>query len=117
MSELFAKARSYAEASSTSWFILSAEYGLLSPEQIVAPYERTLNRMRKAERDSWAQKVLFQIEAELPTMKRVVFLAGKKYREGLIPTLRARGIEVYVPMEGLGIGQQLGWLKRKLQRS
>lgn len=114
VSELFAKARNYAEASNAPWFILSAEYGLLSPEQVVDPYERTLNKMRKEERDAWAQKVLLQIEAELPAIKRVVFLAGNKYREGLIPALRSRGIEVCVPMEGLKIGQQLGWLKRRL---
>lgn len=112
ISDLFSKARAYAEAADGSWLILSAEYGLLSPEECVAPYERTLNKMSKRERDAWAQKVLSQIEAKIPSIKRAVFLAGKRYRENLVCPLRARGVEVCIPMEGLGIGKQLRWLKQ-----
>ena len=32
VSDLFRKARRYAEASGCSWFILSAEHGLVAPE-------------------------------------------------------------------------------------
>ena len=112
VSQLFSKARKHAEGVEGVWFILSAEYGLLSPDRIVSPYERTLNKMLKGEREAWAQKVLLQIEAELPNLKRVVFLAGQRYRENLIYPLRARGLEVATPMEGLGIGKQLRWLKQ-----
>jgi hypothetical protein len=112
ISDFFSKARNHAEASKGSWFILSAEYGLLSPDRMVAPYERTLNKMPKRDREAWAQKVLLQIEAELPDLKRVVFLAGERYRENLVHPLRARGVKVAIPMEGLGIGKQLRWLKQ-----
>ena len=111
VSDLFAKARKHAEASGGPWFILSAEYGLLSPERIVEPYERTLNKMPRKERDLWAQHVLRQIETEIPNIKRVVFLAGQRYRENLVFPLRNRGVKISIPMEGLGIGKQLSWLK------
>ena len=117
VSQLFSKARSHAEAAEGAWFILSAEYGLLSPDRVVSPYERTLNKMPKGEREAWAQKVLLQIEAELPNLRRVVFLAGERYRENLIRPLRARGVEVATPMEGLGIGKQLRWLNESSRLS
>ncbi len=38
------------ERTGAPWFILSAEYGLLSPETEIAPYERTLNTMSVSDR-------------------------------------------------------------------
>src|SRR6266545_8383566 len=54
ISDWFLKARDYVESTHSPWFILSAEYGLVSPDQVLAPYERTLNTMSKAERNAWA---------------------------------------------------------------
>jgi hypothetical protein len=45
----------------------------------------------------------------------VVFLAGIKYRENLIDPIREMGCSVEIPMEGLGIGKQLSWLKQQLE--
>jgi hypothetical protein len=45
----------------------------------------------------------------------VVFLAGEAYRAGLIDAIRGMGCTVEIPMEGLGIGQQLHWLKEHLR--
>ncbi len=42
VSDYFAKMRAYAEASGRPWFILSAEHGLVSPEEWLEPYERYL---------------------------------------------------------------------------
>ncbi len=56
VSEFFCKARRYVEASGCPWFILSAEHGLVAPNQVIAPYECTLNRMRVADRRAWAEQ-------------------------------------------------------------
>lgn len=42
VSPLFLKERRYAESSGRPWFILSAEHGLVGPEEWLAPYERYL---------------------------------------------------------------------------
>ena len=110
VSDWFCKARRYAEASGCPWFILSAEYGLVSPYQVIAPYERTLNTMRVAERRLWAERVSKQLAGAAPALSRVVFLAGNRYREFLAQHLASRGITVSIPMEGLRIGEQLSWL-------
>ncbi len=108
----FRKARAYVEAEGGRWFILSAEHGLLTPDRVVAPYERTLNTMGIADRRRWAQRVSEQLTALDIRADRIVVLAGLRYREFLMPALRQRAAVVDVPMEGLGIGQQLAWLDR-----
>ena len=91
-------------------FILSAEYGLLKPEDIIEPYEKTLKKMRASERMQWARKVLEKLQQETDLQAdHFVFLAGTPYRENLIPHIA----HYEVPMEGLPFGKQLQWLTEK----
>ena len=106
----FMKARRLVEATGAPWFILSAEHGLLGPETMVGPYNKTLNTMSTAERRAWAERVQLQLDAELPEADEIVVLAGNRYREYLMPYLRGRFPKVEVPMEGLTIGRQLSWM-------
>ena len=108
-SDWFKKARAYVEAQGAPWRILSARYGLVAPHDWVKPYEQTLNAMTAIQRRAWAQPVLQGILHLAP--REVVFLAGRKYRENLTAPLVDAGVQVMVPMAGLGIGEQLGWLK------
>ena len=110
VSDWFLKARDYVESTGSPWFILSAKYGLVSPDQLCAPYERTLNAMSKAERNAWAKRVKAQMETRLPAADRIVVLAGQRYRESLMDYLRQRARTVEIPMEGLTIGRQLQYL-------
>jgi hypothetical protein len=116
VSDWFLKARCYAEVSGAQWFILSAEHGLLAPDRVISPYERTLKRMPVAARRDWAARVADQLASAVPELTHVVVLAGERYREFLACYLVGRGVRVSVPMEGLRIGEQLRWLgKRTLE--
>jgi hypothetical protein len=110
ISDWFVKARRYVEASGCRWFILSAEYGLVAPDQRIAPYNRTLKTMSKPERQAWAERVFRQLTVAVPGVTHVVFLAGQRYREFLAQRLASRDVKVYVPLERLRIGEQLRWL-------
>jgi hypothetical protein len=112
LSQLFLGFRRYAESRADSWYILSAEHGVLCPEQVVAPYERTLHAMPKRERVSWGWRVRLQLLDLLPSDAEIVLLAGMRYREEIEPFLRER-FPVSVPMEGLRIGEQLRWLRQQ----
>lgn len=109
-SEWFRKARACVEARDATWFILSAKHGLLRPDEIVTPYERTLNKMSVHERRSWAAAVVNQLATVVTRGDRVVMLAGMRYREFVVPGLARLGARIEVPMEGLRIGEQLAWL-------
>jgi len=104
----FKKARIYAEQMGDRWAILSAQHGLILPEQTIAPYNKTLNMMPQIEREAWAANTYAQITKAIPAGAHIIILAGKKYREHLVA--RLQNYTVDVPMVGLGIGQQLRWL-------
>ena len=110
LSHWFIKARNFVEARDRPWFILSAEHGLVAPDELLEPYEKSLNTMSVSDRRDWAEKVISQMSEKMPKAQSVVFLAGRRYREFLEDHLRNQGVFVEVPMEGLRIGEQLAWL-------
>ena len=115
-SDWFMKARKYVEREGAQWRILSAEYGLVHPDTLTVPYERTLNTMGVAERRRWAGKVLAQLRPVLQEIDQVVILAGERYREFLIDGIRALVPKVEIPLRGLQIGKQLAWFKHELSQ-
>ncbi|WP_413299667.1 DUF6884 domain-containing protein [Bacillus sp. 1P10SD] len=110
-SQLFKKAVSYIEKQEyNDWFILSAKYGLVDQETVIEPYDLTLNNMKAVDRKKWSIDVFKQIKELQP--HQLDLYAGKKYREFLIPLLEMNGIKCKVPLEGLGIGEQLKFYNR-----
>ncbi len=109
-SDLFRKALVYAQSLHPDRiFILSAEHGLLDPDQRIEPYEKSLNTMGAAERKAWAERVLARLSGFASLQDDdFVILAGKRYREHLVSRMR----HVSIPLEGLGIGKQLSWYKK-----
>src|SRR6266851_2825565 len=109
-SDLFQKASRLASSITTSWYILSAKHGLLEPQEVIEPYDVTLNTLPKEQREKWSQNVFHKLRKLLRPGDEVIFFAGSKYREFLEPKLREAGFRVQVPMLGLSIGRQLQWL-------
>lgn len=110
-SDWFKKARAYVESQGGRWFILSALHGLVRPDEVVAPYDLTLNDLPKAKREAWGRRVAAQLSAAVAPDAPVVILAGRNYRD---PLQAWAGDRAAVPMEGLGIGQQKAWLARQV---
>ncbi|MEO8488991.1 DUF6884 domain-containing protein [Pseudomonas sp.] len=111
-SPLFLAARSYAQQRADQWFILSAKHGLLSPEEVIAPYNESLLNQSEAQRQAWAADVHKALNARVPAGGRVIFLAGSAYRSYLAPAFEAEGRETAAPMSALGIGSQVAWLQK-----
>ncbi|MGA9990834.1 MAG: DUF6884 domain-containing protein [Thiobacillaceae bacterium] len=105
----FKKARNHVESTGCKWFILSAKYGLVHPDQFIEPYDQTLNTMSVEARRDWANRVIEQIDANLPPAGNFILLAGARYRDHLQPLLEHSGAKVTVPMLGLTQGRQLHW--------
>jgi len=108
-SDLFKKNLKYAsQINPDKIFILSAKYGLLDLDDEIEPYNITLNNMKGEEIRLWAEQVLRKLEeiVNLDT-DEFVFLAGEKYRRYLVPKIKNYSL----PLQGLGIGKQLKWLK------
>lgn len=114
ISPLFRLARGVAELWTPRWFILSARHSLLDPAQVIRPYDLRLTKLSVQARREWASEVASQFARVQAAPARVVFLAGRAYREPLAQLLAARGHRIEVPLVGLGIGRQQAALKRLL---
>lgn len=77
------EASAYAELTCDRWHVLSAKHGLVHPDEVIEPHDMRLG---------------------IENLK-VIALAGKQYRYAVY---RGRW-EYEAPMQGMGIGQQLGW--------
>jgi hypothetical protein len=110
----FRLASAYARKEFDAWYVLSALHGLVAPNEIIAPYDRTLNGMARSQRQEWSKKVCDKIHEKTPANADIVILAGLRYYEFLVPLLSEYGYHVSVPLSHLGQGKQLQWLKRKV---
>lgn len=113
-SDLFRKSRAYAEKNADRWFILSAKYGLVLPEELIGPYEQTLKGARAHERREWAARVHNQMDQQglLRAGVSFLWLAGQDYQKELRKLLAA--FPQNDPLAGKGIGRRLGWLKANI---
>ncbi len=109
-SQLFLKMKSRVQG---DWGILSAKYGFLSPYEIIEPYDLTLNACSKQYKVDWSQQVFEKVQKEYPEQDRTIIVwSSRTYREYLLPLLQAYYSAVSVPIEGMGIGQQLRYFTR-----
>ena len=109
-STLFTGRRSFVEQSCDEWWILSAEHGLVDPEDLLAPYDFTLNDATKEERRQWATRVFAAIVQKIQPERGDIFEihAGANYRDfGLTDALENLGCIIENPTKGMGIGKQL----------
>ena len=105
--QAFKFAMRVAERANAEIYILSAHYGLLRLEDEIAPYDRALCNMSKADRATWTRltkELLMTIKAQ---DREITVLAGAQYATAVegFPNVR-------LPLKGLGIGQQLQTLKQ-----
>lgn len=108
---LFRKERAYAEAAGVPWFILSAEYGLVDPDEIVEPYERYLPSMPAAYRREWGSRVVEQLSHQFDDLDGTVIEvhAGATYLKAIRDGLEGAGATALDPLVGLSIGRRLAW--------
>lgn len=82
ISPLFKKAYEYAlknTISEDNIYIISAKHGLIHNQQIIAPYEQTLNNASIKERKIWAYRVLQQMARYgIPQDAKIMILGGGK---------------------------------------
>jgi hypothetical protein len=111
-SQLFRKAAAYAEANSDRWYVLSAKHGLVAPDTVLEPYDMKLGHKSGPPIWEWAARVSDQLELALlgDVNVELLVLAGEQYRT----CLWRNPHPARVPMEGMGIGEQLSFLTREL---
>jgi hypothetical protein len=119
LSSLFSGRRSFVERTCDEWWILSAEHGLVHPDDVLKPYDLTLKTASQSARREWSTRVLTAIDQRVRPVAGDVFEihAGAEYRNfGLVLGLRARDCMIEIPTQGLGIGKQLHFYAQAAMR-
>lgn len=111
ISALFRKERAYAERAGVPWFILSAEHGLVAPDEWLAPYERYLADTSPSYRSAWGGWVAARLDLLAGPLcdKLVEIHAGSLYLDTIRPYLEKLGARVIDPLHGLSMGRRLSW--------
>lgn len=104
---LFRAARHFAELQCDDWVILSAAHGVLLPDDFVEPYDRSLRKLRDAERSEWGNRVSAYLRDHYRGLTvTYIGLAGEDYLSELSVGPIAR------PLAGMGIGERIRYLRK-----
>jgi len=114
---LFRARLSYARQLGGDLRIVSAFHGWRCADFESDPYDRCLTTMSAEARNIWNANVLWCADQDTAPGDRVVVLASGPYADGWCARLAARGRTVERPLAGMGIGEQLGWLKRAIAQA
>jgi hypothetical protein len=125
-SQLFRKARAYAELHGADWLILSALHGVVEPDRVIEPYDQRMPTTKKG-RAAWRQQVRTAMHKHRE--RRIVALAGQDYLGWTggelagFDDVNGRAVPRYVnafnverPLQGMGIGHQLQYLTNGVQQ-
>lgn len=114
---LFRARRTYAERTGDPWYIISAKYGLVRPEQWIDSYDLTIDQLTPLNRAATYAGIAVQLLTELSdeavpddrTLRSIELEihAGERYAEPLAEVLRAIGMSARTPMKHLSQGEQM----------
>jgi len=108
-SPTFRLAYAYAEIVADDIYILSAKYGLVSKDEVIAPYNDTLLDKSVDEKKEWSNNVLAQLKEKVSLeTDEFVILAGNDYCKHLLPSIT----NYCLPLEGKRQGERQPALQR-----
>ena len=109
---LFRAALGYAALVADETYVVSAFHGLVPLDQVIGPYDRSIEDLKKKERLPWGDRVVESVAARLPGLRpELHILAGSGYHVPLHVAAITRGWTTVSPLAGLPVGRRLQWLK------
>ena len=112
----FRKWVGWVEVSCDHWFVLSAKHHLVHPDDVLAPYDQTLDGASVGEKRRWSSQVVSELQVVLGDICSHSFEihAGRNYWAfGLRKKLEARGAMVTVPAEGLNMFERAAFYSQQ----
>jgi len=119
-SQYFKSKKEYANEKAFTWFVLSAEYGLIQHKEEIESYDTTI---KDVDEEEWSKLVEKQFEHFMDffdsfeeEIEEIIILAGQDYIEPIKPLLKESPYPVSYPFdETNGIGEQLKLLKEGVE--
>jgi hypothetical protein len=112
-SPLFEGRHRYAVASGLPWYILSAKFGLLAPDDVIGPYDVYLAHQGPGYKKAWGEFVAAQLEQRERGLRgrTIEVHAGAAYVDPLRTPLALLEAMLVAPLARLRQGEQLAWYK------
>ncbi|MEN6326010.1 MAG: DUF6884 domain-containing protein [Syntrophomonas sp.] len=108
-SPTFRLAYAFANIIADDIYILSAKYGLVTKDQVLAPYNETLLDKSENQKKEWGSNVLEQLKNKVSLEEdKFVILAGNNYCKYLLPAIS----NYWLPLEGRRQGERQPALQR-----
>ena len=92
----FQQLKSIGESYGFKWYIMSAKYGLLSPETVIEPYDLSLGSCSLEYKQKWAKNVVDNLKVYNKDTLFIV-LADAEYSKYVTPLLIDNGYQVSSP--------------------
>lgn len=112
---LFRLARAWAETHADRWLVISAAHGLVEPQRVLEPYDRTLAGKSfdaVSQFCFWCQADYARLLMDLGGRpQKITILAGKHYVSPLLKFTAIAHANYELPLSGLGIGDRQKWLR------
>ncbi len=113
---LFVRRRGYAEASGRPWFVVDGRWGLVAPDEVIAPSEVSLGDMPVAYRHGWAEFVIGQLAGAMAPAGRealagavVEIHASDHHVDALRPAVERAGATLVDPVDAHSLSETLAW--------
>lgn len=117
ISRNFKLRRKLAEAYADQWFVLSAQYGLLEPDSVIAPYDKNLRDIDEHESKRWFNRIQQKLEPCLTEETNIVCLGNDEYFKEISDWLVSRHVSVFIPFRHLPEEIKIPWLQQIQQSS
>jgi hypothetical protein len=82
-----------------TWYILSAEHGLLSPERRIPPYNTKWSELSDEIQAERVEEIYADLKPLLPLIDTIIILAGSDYRTPVMEKLEDDPVDVIAPFE------------------
>ncbi len=111
-SEFFRLGRSYAHSQDPALlFVLSAKWGLLPADQVVAPYPEMMSQLQEPEvLDTWAEGIVQTLHGRLDPQRYQWMVLG--LRRFAYPLAKALP-HAKMPLDGMNFVQAINFLRRE----
>ena len=113
---LFVRRRGYAEASGRPWFVVDGRWGLVAPDEVIAPSEVSLGDMPVPYRHGWAEFVVGQLAGAMAPAGRealagavVEIHASDHHVDALRPAVERAGATLVDPVAAHSLSETLTW--------
>lgn len=113
-SERFNLSKKIAEKYAKTWFILSAKHGLIEPDKLVTPYDRTITDFSVDEKKEFISNVINQITKLELTNKRLIFLTDPDYTDEIVNFLKNTCSDIISPFSQIKREMWINYLNQLL---